>query len=96
MMVFFRDTQFIWGVITMLWMYAIPIFYPEYIISEKFKFILEFNPMNHFIQFTRTCILEGVSPEMNQYLSCSISAVLMLMIGSFIFKKTQDKFILNL
>lgn len=96
MMVFFRDTQFIWSVIIMLWMYATPIFYPEYIISEKFSFILKFNPMNHFIQFTRTCILQGVSPELTQYLSCAISALVMLLVGAFVFKKTQDKFILNL
>lgn len=27
MMVFFRDTQFLWGVVSLLWMYATPIFY---------------------------------------------------------------------
>ena len=96
MMVFFRDTQFLWSVFTMLWMYATPIFYPESIISEKFSFILKFNPMNHFIQFVRTCILQGVSPQLEQYLVCIVSALTMLFLGSIVFKKTQDKFILNL
>ena len=34
-MVFFRDTQFLWGVVSMLWMYATPIFYPESILPAK-------------------------------------------------------------
>ena len=44
-MVFFRDTQFLWGVLSMMWMYATPIFYPETILPEEFKFILQVNPM---------------------------------------------------
>ena len=47
-MVFFRDTQFLWGVITILWMYATPLFYPESILPEHLRFILDFNPMYHY------------------------------------------------
>lgn len=35
LMVFFRDTQFLWSVISMLWMYMTPIFYPESIIPQR-------------------------------------------------------------
>lgn len=96
MMVFFRDTQFLWSVVSMLWMYATPIFYPASIIPEKFSFILKLNPMNHFVQFMRTCILEGISPDPVQYVICLAYAIGMLIVGGLIFRKTQDKFILNL
>lgn len=95
-MVFFRDTQFLWGVISLLWMYATPLFYPETIIPDKFSFILKLNPMYHFIRFVRITILQGVSPEPVAYLYCIIFSLGTLLIGALIFKKTQDKFVLNL
>lgn len=95
-MVFFRDTQFLWNVMSLLWMYATPLFYPETIIPAKFKFIIELNPMYHLIKFVRTCILEGVSPEPKAYFICIVCSVGTFLIGAFIFNKNQDKFVLNI
>jgi ABC-2 type transport system permease protein len=95
-MVFFRDMQFLWGVVSMLWMYATPIFYPESILPPKYMVIFKMNPLYHFIRFSRTIILEGVSPEPKAYLFCLIAAFVPLAIGAAVFKKTQDKFILNM
>lgn len=95
-MVFFRDTQFLWNVISLLWMYATPLFYPETIIPDKFSFIFKLNPMYHFIRFIRISILQGISPEPTAYLYCIIFSVGTFLIGSLIFKKTQDKFVLNI
>lgn len=95
-MVFFRDTQFLWNVVILLWMYATPLFYPESIIPSKFSFILKLNPMYHFIRFVRTSILNGVSPEPIAYLYCIIFSLGTLLVGALIFKKTQDKFVLNI
>jgi ABC-2 type transport system permease protein len=95
-MVFFRDTQFLWGVITTAWMYATPIIYPETILSPKILFIMKFNPMYHFVRFNRIILLHGVSPEFKAYLYCIIFAVGTFIIGALLFKKTQDKFVLNI
>ena len=93
-MVFFRDMQFIWNVLSMLWMYATPIFYPENIIPQQFQFIFKINPMYHFIRFSRTLILSGISPDPQAYLFCFLGAVIPLAIGALLFKKTQDRFVL--
>lgn len=95
-MVFFRDTQFLWNVISLLWMYATPIFYPETIIPGEFSFILKLNPMYHFIRFIRISIMQGISPEPIAYLYCIIFSVGTFLLGALIFKKTQDKFVLNI
>lgn len=95
-MVFFRDTQFLWNVISMLWVYMTPIFYPESIIPERFSFVLKLNPMYHFIRFGRTVIIQGVSPEPKAYLYCIIAALGTFIVGTIVFKKTQDKFVLNI
>lgn len=95
-MVFFRDTQFLWGVLSMIWMYLTPIFYPESILPPGVDVVLELNPLYFFIKFMRICLMDGVSPEPTLYVQCFVSAFSMLMIGSFVFKKNQDKFVLYL
>ena len=95
-MVFFRDMQFLWNVLSMIWMYATPIFYPESILPENFRFVLAINPLYYFIQNTRLCILDGLSPEPVAYLQCMLIALGMLLAGSFVFRKSQDRFILYL
>ena len=93
-MVFFRDTQFLWGVLSMIWMYATPIFYPASILPENVSWILKINPLYYFVDFLRTCIISGISPEPRMYMACILWAVGMLAVGSLIFKKNQDKFVL--
>ena len=96
LMVFFRDIQFLWSVIVMVWQYATPIFYSPNIIPPKFSFILTFNPIFQFIKNIRICIIDGISPEPKAYAYCFLCAVGSLLIGSLVFKKTQDKFTLYL
>lgn len=95
-MVFFRDTQFLWGVLSMMWMYATPIFYPETILPKEFKFILQINPLHHFLKNTRLCILNGISPEPVVYVQCLLMALGALLIGALVFRKAQDRFVLYL
>lgn len=96
LMVFFKDIQFLWSVFLTMWQYATPIFYPAEIIPERFRFIVRFNPLYHFIGNARKCLIDGISPEPRAYIYCLLFAFGSLAIGSFIFKKCQDKFTLYL
>ena len=93
-MVFFRDTQYLWGIATLIWMYATPLFYPDTIIPEQYRIILKLNPLYHFIKFVRTVLIDGVSPEPRRYFYCLVSALFICIVGSIVFKKSQDKFVL--
>jgi len=95
-MVFFRDTQFLWGVFNMMWMYATPIFYPESILPDNFKFVLQINPLYYFLKNIRMCILDGLSPEPAVYVQCFLIALCTLIVGALIFYKSQDRFVLYL
>lgn len=96
MMVFFRDTQFLWGVISMIWMYVTPIIYPESILPQKYLFLFKLNPLYHIVRMVRTMFMDGVSPEPKAYLISIILSFGTLIIGAVIFKKNQDKFVLNI
>ena len=95
-MVFFRDTQFLWGIVSMIWMYCTPIFYPITIIPENLLPFFKLNPLYQFITFARTSIISGISPELSAYFACAAPAVLALLLGSVVFKKHQQSFTLYL
>ena len=95
-MVFFRDTQFLWGVVSMLWMYCTPIFYPETIFPAKLLILFKCNPLYHIIRFFRIILMNGVSPEPRAYLLMMAASILSLLLGAWVFRKTQDRFIFNL
>ncbi len=95
-MVFFRDTQFLWGVVSTLWMYLTPIFYDVNIIPAKLMTMYKMNPLYHILRIFRVLLINGVSPEPKAYLLCFIASVVPFLIGVWIFKKTQDRFVLYL
>ncbi|MBQ6233370.1 MAG: ABC transporter permease [Clostridia bacterium] len=95
-MTFFQDTQFLWNVISMIWMYLTPLFYPESIIPRQIIGVYRLNPLYQFITFARICIIDGISPEPVMYLNCILSASLFLVLGVWVFRKYQDRFILYL
>ena len=95
-MVFFRDTQFLWGVLSTLWMYMTPIFYPDTIIPQQFLWLYHMNPMYQFIYFLREIVINGQAPGPLTFLFCTLCALIPLTIGILIFKKTQDRFVLYL
>ena len=95
-MVFFRDTQFLWNVLSIMWMYATPIFYPETILSGRFRVVLQLNPLYYFLKSARMCVLDGISPEPVMYFRCLLIALAMLLVGAIVFYKKQDRFVLYL
>ena len=95
-MVYFRDTQFLWGILSMIWMYLTPIFYSIDIIPGALRKIFELNPMYIFISSIRCCIMYEVVPLPGTFLKSALTAMLALVVGSLVFKKGQDKFILYL
>lgn len=96
LMVFFRDTQFLWGVVSMLWMYLTPIFYDTSIIPEEFMVLYKMNPLYHIIRIMRVLLIEGNSPEPKAYLLCMVASAVPLLLGMLAFKKSQDRFVLYL
>lgn len=95
-MVFFKDVQFLWNILVMLWMYATPIFYPESIIPSPLLPLYRCNPMYQVVTFCRTILIDGISPAPGAYFACFLCAVIPMAIGLTLFRKKQDEFILHL
>lgn len=94
--VFFRDTQFLWGVLLTMLNFLTPVFYPESIIPAQFLTVYHMNPLYQIVYFMRKIILDGVSPTPVTYLYCILSSGLVLLFGIWVFRKNQDRFVLYL
>ena len=94
--VFFRDTRFLWSVVSLLWTYATPIFYPISIIPTAWQPIFQLNPMFQFIDFLRTVILRGAWPSWGQWGACLLCAALPLALGLLVFRRNEHKFVFHL
>ena len=94
--VFFRDIIHLYGIVTVAWTYLTPIFYPVERLPEFMHIVLSFNPLYHYILYMRALVLYGHVPDLRSNMVCIGYSLIMLAIGVFTFKKTQDKFILYL
>lgn len=93
--VFFRDLEYIYGVVTTAWMYLTPIFYPIAQLPEKLqKLIMTFNPMCNYITQFRSVVLERQLPNATDVGLGFGIGVIFLIIGTWSFARSQDKFIL--
>ena len=92
--VFLRDMFYIYGVVISLWTYMTPIMYDIAIIDDPaLMLVFKFNPMYWFLYFIRKVMLYHVIPEINVWIYSLIFGLGFLLIGLFVFKKNQDKFI---
>jgi ABC-2 type transport system permease protein len=96
MNVFFRDTRFLWSVVSLLWTYATPIFYPISIIPAAWQGLFRLNPMFQMIDLLRTIVIGGTFPGLIQLGACLLCAVLPLLLGMWVFRRNEDKFVFHL
>lgn len=100
--VYFRDIEHLWGVLTTVWFYFTPIFWPFEALQQNgitwVSQIIQFNPMYHFVscfrQIITGCALSsdvGIGLELA---FCTVFSVVTFVVGLFTFKKLEKKFIL--
>lgn len=96
MMVFFRDTQFLWGVGSMLWMYLTPVFYPLSILPEPLRDFVAVNPLYRLLGLVRTLLLSGRVPDVREWAACALAAAAAFFFGAAVFRRYEDRFIFYL
>ncbi len=93
--VYFSDIEHLYSVILTAWMYFTPIFYPENILGD-FRWILNINPMYHFVTYFRNILMYNTLPSLMDNLVCLAMGVVSLLLGCLVFKKLQRNFILHI
>ena len=81
------------GILILIWNYLTPVFYSIEIIPQQLRFFFNLNPMYQFLNSFRKIILYGQGLDLKHILILFLIGFVTLAVGSFVFKKNQDKFI---
>lgn len=100
--VFFRDVIHLWSVLSTIWFYFTPIFWPYEVLANVgngwVAQLVQLNPMYHFVSTFRQLVtglaLPGDIPIPQEMVYCLIFAVVTFVVGIVVFKKLEKKFIL--
>lgn len=100
--VFFRDVIHLWSVMTTIWFYFTPIFWPyEVLANVGLPWVLDLvqlNPMYHFVSAFRQMVTGIALPSdpsiAIEFGLCTIFAAVTFAVGILVFKKLEKKFIL--
>ena len=93
--VYFSDIQHLWGVITLMLMYASAIFYPMNIIPEPFHSYMILNPVFWVIDQFRLLVLWGTIPSRMNMINLVLLSAIILVLGVIVFKKYEKKLTLK-
>ena len=93
MYVFFRDIQYLWGVITQLLMWMSAIFYTIESFSYKIQLAFLANPIYLYIRYFRKIVLDGVIPSPQFHLLGAAYALIALALGTYVYRKYNHEFL---
>ena len=85
--VYYTDIEHLWGVVTMMLMYASAIFYPMDIIPDPYHEYLLLNPIYWIISQFRDFMMYGTIPDTLNLINTCLFSMLILLFGIIIYKK---------
>lgn len=90
--VFIRDIVQGISLVLMAWMYLTPIIYPETLVPEPYRPIINLNPFTPLIRSYRRIFLDGAPPDWSGLAYFSAFAVLAFVFGYWWFARTRKNF----
>ncbi len=90
--VYFRDLEYILGILTMAWMYFTPVVYSLEMVPEKLRPLMNLNPMTPIITGYRDVLYSGQVPHIRTLTSGFVLGCIVLVIGVIVFNKLQRGF----
>ena len=91
--VYFRDVEYMTGVVLMAWIWMTPIMYSfDSIFSPAIKWVIGKNPMTPIILAYQNILYYHKAPDMTALMHAFLFAVIMLIAGEVIFNKLERNF----
>lgn len=90
--VYFRDMEYILGIVTMAWMYLSPVLYSMDMVPKELQNLFMLNPMSPVIVAYRDVLYYKTIPQLNTLIHAMIVGVIGVVIGWFVFGKLKKNF----
>lgn len=89
--VFFRDMSQILGILLMLWFWVTPIFYTLEMVPEKFRWMINLNPLTSYIIYYRFIVFSGVLPGIHSLFYVIFWSFVSLLTGFWLFARVESR-----
>lgn len=89
--VYYRDVQFIWGIVVHAGFFIVPVFYTLDILPENIKELVLLNPMAQLIEMAHNVTLYGILPSYQDLLYTVGVISLIFLVGYTIFRKMEGR-----
>ena len=89
--IFFTDVVELVTVMFTLLMYLTPVFYPTTIVPEKFRWVIQLNPVRPILDVFRDPVYRGTLPSAGDVLLASVVALVALGVGVAVFRRTSHR-----
>jgi len=89
--VYARDMEYIWGALTRIGFFLVPIFYKIKDLSSKLQLVVKINPVTQIIILYRDILLDHQLPNLFGFGSLVIFSILILIAGYVLFRKYEKK-----
>ncbi len=90
--VYYRDTQYILGILTTVWFYMTPVFYPVTSVPAQFRALYNLNPMVHIAAVFRGSLYTGSLPTLEMLGTALLIACASFALGWMFFSRHKWEF----
>jgi lipopolysaccharide transport system permease protein len=88
----FRDVRYVVPFLLQLWMFVTPVVYPSSLIKEPWRTVYGLNPMAGVIDGFRWALLGAPPPPASMLAMSALTAVLLLVSGTYYFRRMETSF----
>ena len=92
--VYFRDMQYLIGILLQIWFYLTPIVYPPNLLDDRrewIQFVYNLNPMVSFVDCFRALLYDLRWPDLGPFLYATGWSVAVLLLGIWVFNKFDGR-----
>lgn len=90
--VYFRDMEYILGIVTMAWQFLSPVLYDISMIPDHMMFWFNFNPMTPILTAYRDILYYKQIPHMTTLLHAAVLGFVLLILGIAVFNRLKRHF----
>ena len=91
--VFIRDVGQVVPIILQILFWFTPIVYPVTIIPEKYRYLLDFNPISYFTRTYQSILSYNQPPDLSVLAIISVLTFIIVLLGVFLFRRSRAEIV---